>query len=130
MNSVTSRITKIQCQNTSKYVGYCGRLLCCLAFDPPVPGEDICGDDKAGDAGFYRGDGGKEEGSENPEPLSAAVSCLPGGACLPGEGCLPEGGLPAGDGEEISAPHEIREKTPDTAQAAGHVYREEGGNGK
>jgi cell fate regulator YaaT (PSP1 superfamily) len=42
MNSVTSKITKLQCQNTSKFVGYCGRLLCCLAFDPPLPGEDAC----------------------------------------------------------------------------------------
>jgi cell fate regulator YaaT (PSP1 superfamily) len=41
MNPVTSKITKLQCQNTSKFVGYCGRLLCCLAFDPPTEGE--CG---------------------------------------------------------------------------------------
>ncbi len=44
MNAVTSKITKIQCQNTSKFVGYCGRLLCCLAFDPPVQDENVCGD--------------------------------------------------------------------------------------
>lgn len=59
MNAVTSKITKLQCQNTSKFVGYCGRLLCCLAFDPPMPGEDICKDDKdiknAGGS-FYKGD--------------------------------------------------------------------------
>jgi cell fate regulator YaaT (PSP1 superfamily) len=41
MNLVTSKITKLQCQNTSKFVGYCGRLLCCLAFDPPT--ENECG---------------------------------------------------------------------------------------
>ncbi|MCL4427869.1 MAG: hypothetical protein M1276_02575 [Deltaproteobacteria bacterium] len=41
MNTVTSKITKLQCQNTSKFVGYCGRLLCCLAFDPPVHGEEL-----------------------------------------------------------------------------------------
>ena len=45
MNPVTSKITKLQCQNTSKYVGYCGRLLCCLAFDPPTKGE-CDGDEK------------------------------------------------------------------------------------
>jgi len=49
MNAVTSKITKLQCQNTSKFVGYCGRLLCCLAFDPPVQGEDICKDEYAAD---------------------------------------------------------------------------------
>ena len=49
MNAVTSKITKLQCQNTSKFVGYCGRLLCCLAFDPPVYGEDICKDKYAAD---------------------------------------------------------------------------------
>ena len=47
MNAVTSKITKLQCQNTSKFVGYCGRLLCCLAFDPPMQGENICGDEYA-----------------------------------------------------------------------------------
>jgi cell fate regulator YaaT (PSP1 superfamily) len=56
MNAVTSKITKLQCQNTSKFVGYCGRLLCCLAFDPPVPGEDICKDKKDSGAAFYKGD--------------------------------------------------------------------------
>lgn len=35
MSAVTSKITKLQCQNTSKFIGYCGRLLCCIAFDPP-----------------------------------------------------------------------------------------------
>ena len=49
MNTVTSKITKLQCQNTSKFTGYCGRLLCCLAFDPPVHGEDICKDKYASD---------------------------------------------------------------------------------
>ena len=44
MNTVTSKITKLQCRNTSKFVGYCGRLLCCLAFDPPAHDEDICKD--------------------------------------------------------------------------------------
>lgn len=44
MNNVTSKITKMQCQNTSKYVGYCGRLLCCIAFDPPGKDECVCED--------------------------------------------------------------------------------------
>ncbi len=47
LNAVTSKITRIQCQNTSKFVGYCGRLLCCIAFDPPVQEEDICKDEYA-----------------------------------------------------------------------------------
>ena len=51
MNAVTSKITKLQCQNTSKFVGYCGRLLCCLAFDPPVQVENVCGDEYAAAAG-------------------------------------------------------------------------------
>ena len=51
MNAVTSKITKLQCQNTSKFVGYCGRLLCCLAFDPPVQGENVCGDEYAAAGG-------------------------------------------------------------------------------
>ena len=41
-NYVASKITKLQCQNAGKLVGYCGRLLCCLAFDPLNPDEDIC----------------------------------------------------------------------------------------
>ena len=61
MNAVTSKITKLQCQNTSKFVGYCGRLLCCLAFDPPVHGENICGDE-------YAAAGGRNE----EEPLAEA----------------------------------------------------------
>ncbi len=72
MNTVTSKITKIQCRNTSKFVGYCGRLLCCLAFDPPVQGENICGEEKAGAMEFYKENGNSgEDGFKNAEIFKA-----------------------------------------------------------
>ncbi len=60
MNPVTSKITKLQCQNTSKFVGYCGRLLCCLAFDPPT--ENECRFDE------------KQSSEKQAESLSASVN--------------------------------------------------------
>ena len=53
LNYVASKITKLQCQNAGKVVGYCGRLLCCLAFDPSIPDEDICKEGKEGNKVFY-----------------------------------------------------------------------------
>ncbi len=59
MNAVTSKITKLQCQNTSKFVGYCGRLLCCLAFDPPlIDAEGECNCEKIATAEAAAEDGG------------------------------------------------------------------------
>lgn len=52
-NHISSKVTKLQCQNAGNLVGYCGRLLCCLVFDPPNPDEETCSEGKDDKKVFY-----------------------------------------------------------------------------
>ncbi len=67
-NHATSKTTKLQCQNAGKLIGYCGRLLCCLAFDPLTPGEDICKGEKETNKVFYKSS--FDSLNDNPNPQS------------------------------------------------------------
>lgn len=64
LNHASLKITKLQCQNASKLVGYCGRLLCCLAFDPPNPDEPICKAEE-GNKVFYNSNFDSYDGNQN-----------------------------------------------------------------
>ncbi len=50
---ISSKVTKLQCQNAGNLVGYCGRLLCCLVFDPPNPEEETCEEAQDSSKLFY-----------------------------------------------------------------------------
>ncbi len=60
---VQIKTARAQCQGAAKLAGYCGRLLCCLAFDPYGEEGGICKPDNNKGPVFYSSYASGEEGS-------------------------------------------------------------------
>lgn len=53
LSRIQIKAVKNQCQGAAKLAGYCGRLLCCIVFDPFNPGDAVCKDAGGDKSHFY-----------------------------------------------------------------------------